>query len=435
MYQTSFSLGELSMQSVLIIGAGLAGLAAAKRLAETGLHVTILEARDRIGGRVHTIRDPRLAIPIELGAEFLHGKAPEIWPIVKKENLFIGSAEGDNWCCENYALQKCNDFWSRWEKVAGLLRRGKTYPDRSFADFVQTLKLDAKTKRDATAYVEGFNAARADLISVQHLATIQEASDKISGDTPFRVFRGLDSIVDFMSRFDSDRVEIHLDSPVHEIEWRPGYVRADAYEGDAAVVTLPLGVLQSGDVRFIPSIEDKDAAAKELIVGHVVKVVLSFDSSFWEERGLTNLTFLHAYGERFPTWWTTRPVAAPILVGWAGGPPAEALALQKADFILDAATTSLANALKMDWRSLDRRIHAAFVADWQADPFSRGAYSYVPVGAITAPMVLSEPVANTVFFAGEATDTDGNCGTMHGAIATGYRAADQLLMGQQRRAA
>src|SRR5262245_9323597 len=124
------------MQSVLVIGAGLAGLAAAKRLAESGMQVTILEARDRIGGRVHTVRDKRLPVPIELGAEFMHGKPDEIWHIVKKENLFTGSVEGDNWCAENHALRKCNDFWPRWEKVAGYLKRGKTYPDRSFAEFI-----------------------------------------------------------------------------------------------------------------------------------------------------------------------------------------------------------------------------------------------------------------------------------------------------------
>jgi len=92
------------MQSVLVIGAGLAGLAAARRLAVAGMHVTILEARDRIGGRVHTFRDRRIEIPIELGAEFLHGKPPEIWNIVRRENIIVGSLEGANWCSENNTL-------------------------------------------------------------------------------------------------------------------------------------------------------------------------------------------------------------------------------------------------------------------------------------------------------------------------------------------
>src|SRR5947207_7221695 len=117
------------MQSVLIIGAGVAGLAAARQLAKAGVQVTILEARNRIGGRVHTIRDPRLPIPVELGAEFMHGTPKELWNIVREENLMLGSLEGDNWCSENHSLQKCNDFWPRWEKVAKQLKRGKSYPD------------------------------------------------------------------------------------------------------------------------------------------------------------------------------------------------------------------------------------------------------------------------------------------------------------------
>jgi monoamine oxidase len=423
------------MQSVLVIGAGLAGLAAAGRLARSGLHVTVLEARDRIGGRVHTLRDPRFPIPVELGAEFIHGKPEEIWNIVERENLLVGSLEGDNWCSEKHLLKKCNDFGPQWEKVAKQVKRAKTYPDRSFIEFISTITVDIETRNSATDFVQGFNAAHADRISVQYLASAQESADQVSGDTPFRLFRGLDTIPYLIGRFDSDQVEIHLNTFVHEIKWALGYVRAGQFEADSAIITLPLGVLQADAVRFIPELEEKQAAARELVMGPVVKVVLSFRSPFWENRGLTNLSFLHARGERFPTWWTTRPIATPILVGWAGGPAAEQLALKGTDVILSAAIESLANALKLSTRSVEEQLAACVVADWQADPFSRGAYSYVPVGAITAPIVLAEPVANTLFFAGEATDSDGNSGTMHGAIATGYRAADELLSLARRQAA
>jgi monoamine oxidase len=241
--------------------------------------------------------------------------------------------------------------------------------------------------------------------------------------------------VNSIATFDSERVEVHLNSPVSEIKWRPGYVRAAGFEADAAIVTVPLGVLQSHAIRFVPALTEKLNAAHQLMMGNVVKVVLCFRSAFWEDRGLMNLSFLHARGEKFPTWWTTRPVAAPILVGWAGGPPADALAGHRTDFIVHAAIESLANALKMDFQSIERRIRASFVADWQIDPFSMGAYSWVPVGSIAVPLALAEPVSNTLYFAGEATNSDGSCGTMHGAIATGHRAADELLRAFQVRAA
>jgi monoamine oxidase len=423
------------VQSVLIIGGGASGLAAAHRLARAGVRVTILEARDRLGGRIHTLCDARLPIPVELGAEFVHGEPDEIWNIIHAENLLVGSLEGDNWCSENRSLKKCNDFWSRWNQVARQVKRGKTYPDRSFSEFLNTTRFDNETKQAATQFVEGFNAARADLISMQHLALAQEASDRVSGDVPYRIFAGYDHIVRALSRFDSERVDVRLNTIVDEIEWRPGHVRANAFEADLAIITVPLGVLQAGVIRFMPDLEGKKIAAQEIVMGHVVKAILCFDSMFWEERGLTDLSFLHARGEKFPTWWTTRPIVAPILVGWAGGLPAEALSYNPEEAIHRAAVQSLASALKINPSHLEGQITASFIYDWQSDPFSLGAYSYVPVGAITAPIQLAEPVSDTLFFAGEATNSDGASGTVHGAIATGYRAADEVLKAVHRRAA
>jgi len=418
------------VQSVLIIGAGVAGLAAAQRLLRAGgpnVRVTIIEARDRLGGRIHTLRDRRLPVAVELGAEFVHGRPDEIWDIIRSGKLLLGSLEGDNWCSENHVLKKCNDFWARWNEVSRLLKRGRTFPDRSFSEFIDTLPLDEETKRSATEYVQGFNAARADLVSVQHLGCSQEAADRINGDMPYRILSGYDRIVNFLGRLDPKRVTFHLNTVVNEIEWRPGRVRANEFEADRAIITLPLGVLQAGVVRFIPDLEEKRAAAHQMVMGHAVKAILCFDSPFWEERGITRVSFIHARGEKFPTWWTTRPIAAPILIGWAGGPLAEALSFRTENDIRRAAIRSLANALKMNSVQLEQHIIASFVRDWQSDPFSLGAYSYVPVGAITAPLRLAEPVADTLFFAGEATNGEGRSATVHGAIATGYRAANELL--------
>jgi monoamine oxidase len=417
------------MQSVLVIGGGVAGLAAACRLAEAGYSVTLLEARNRLGGRIHTLHDPRLPIPVELGAEFVHGKPKETWQIARSRNLVLGSLEGDNWCSEGHVLKKCNDFWPRWEKVAKLIKSGKSYPDRAFSEFLESSgNLDEETQKTAAEFVQGFNAARADRISMQHLAVAQEASEKISGETPYRILAGYDSVVRDLSSFNRERVRVYLNTIVQEIHWRPGYVRVDdEFEAERAVVTLPLGVLQAEIVRFEPAIAERRLALQQMAMGPVVKVILLFESPFWEERGLTNLSFLHARGEKVPTWWTTRPVATPILVGWAGGPAAEPLEFSARDVIVTAAAKSLANALKIPASLVESQLRASFVADWQMDPFSLGAYSHVPVGAIAAPSILARPVSDTLFFAGEATNTEGHSGTVHGAIATGYRAADEIL--------
>src|SRR5262249_23554702 len=191
----------------------------------------------------------------------------------------------------------------------------------------------------------------------------------------------------------------------------------------------------AGQVRFLPPLAEKQTAANQLIMGHVVKIILCFDSALWEERGVTRASFIHARGEKVPTWWTTRPVVTPILVGWAGGAQADQLALHSDASILSAAVESLAHAFKMPPAALESHIDSAVIKDWQAEPFSRGAYSYVPVGAITAPITLAEPVADTLFFAGEATNTDGATATIHGAIATRYRAAEQISRAERRHAA
>ena len=423
------------MPSVIVIGAGVAGLAAAKKLSSAGAHVTILEARDRIGGRIHTVRDSRFRVPIEVGAEFSHGKPREIWDIVRSENLITGSLEGDDWCSHDHVLKTCNDFWPRWEKVARKIKDGKTYPDQSFSDFINDLKLDVETKAIAVEFVEGFNAARSDRIGMQFLAQAQDTADRISGDTQFRILAGLDQVVRSLSRFDRNLVDLRLNTPVDEIEWTAGRVRAGGFVADRAIVTLPLGILQSGRVRFTPALPEKESAANALAMGHVVKIILGFDSPVWEERGVTSASFIHARDQQVPTWWTTRPVVTPILIGWAGGPPADQLASKGTSFIFDAAIQSLADALKMTPAALESRIRAAVVKDWQEDEFSLGAYSYVPAGAIIAPITLAEPVEGTLFFAGEATNTEGASATVHGAIATGYRAADEILGAERRHAA
>src|SRR5262245_29820963 len=187
------------MPSVIIIGAGVAGLAAAQDLIDRGFQVTILEARDRIGGRIHTFRDPSLPVPVELGAEFVHGRPAEIWDILHSRHLTLGSLEADNWCFEAGALKKCNDFWRRWETVADAIKQRSSGPDESFRDFIDRSSFDDETKASAMAFVEGFNAARADRISLDYLRAGQTASDRISGETPYRIFVGYDTIVRSLS--------------------------------------------------------------------------------------------------------------------------------------------------------------------------------------------------------------------------------------------
>jgi monoamine oxidase len=159
--------------------------------------------------------------------------------------------------------------------------------------------------------------------------------------------------------------------------------------------------------------------------------VLVFRRRFWDRlvrggKGLSAASFLFSDDERFPTWWSSLPARAPMLTAWVAGPRAEIGASANAA-LLRRALDALTDLLDIDPARLRTELVSWHAHDWTRDPHSRGAYSYVPVGGLDAPRALAEPVRGTLFFAGEATDTSGHTGTVHGAIASGQRAAREVL--------
>jgi monoamine oxidase len=209
----------------------------------------------------------------------------------------------------------------------------------------------------------------------------------------------------------------------------------------AAIITIPLGVLQSapdrrGAIAFEPELRAKAHALDHLAMGAALRVVLRLSERFWAgepfarthaAEGIERLSFLHTNDKDFPTWWTTYPFIAPLMVGWCGGPKARTLLAQPAGTVTDRAIEALARQCRITPRRLRSMVEAAWMHDWLHDPFARGAYSYQKVGGVDAPAALARPLAGTLFFAGEATDTEGATGTVHGAIASGRRAARQVL--------
>jgi monoamine oxidase len=322
---------------ILIVGGGVSGLAAAEILTNAGFKLAVLEGRNRLGGRVHTLHLTSVPVPVELGAEFIHGKPPEIWNITQKKSLSLGELTGDNACFQGDHLIECNDFWSDWEKVSEAMSlRGNR--DESFLSFIDRLGrkrsgFDSARKR-AIEYVEGFNAASADDISLASLIQDRDASEKIEGTRPFRLVSGYDQIVDsFPHR------SIRLQTVVKNIEWHDGKVVTTAidersgrrceFKARAVVITIPLAVLQSvgqrASVQFHPEIPQKLAAARSLRMGSVIKIILVFKHAFWAGHDFEKLSFLHAHDQPIPVFWTTAPLMSPVLTGWAGGPSADRL--------------------------------------------------------------------------------------------------------------
>ncbi|MGH9517773.1 MAG: flavin monoamine oxidase family protein [Terriglobales bacterium] len=435
---------------VVIVGAGAAGLAAAIDLSRAGLRVEILEARDRIGGRIYTQHDPTTNHSVDLGAEFIHGLTPEIWLPVQDHSLKVTEVHGDLWCSIDGKLQRCN-FFAQADKILSAMDddfADNSKADESFVDFLSRRfpgKDHEQAKQWATGYVSGFNAADPGLVSARWLVHGRHADEQIEGDRAFHIAGGYQTLLDIFSRELNDpNVNIRLNTIVTAIKWKAGSIEVLAngpqaettFEASRTLVTLPLGVLQTaGFVRFEPELpQQKLGALEKLAMGKVVRVILCFRERFWqdlhrsgESRSLADLSFLFSRDNVFPTWWTQMPETFPIITGWAPAKSAEKLAGLGKDEVVDKAIQSLSSLLQVQKSTMQAQLQTAYFHDWDSDPYSLGAYSYVKVGGQGCQRTLGSPVADTLFFAGEATDMSGHNGTVHGAIASGQRAAREIL--------
>jgi monoamine oxidase len=423
---------------VVVIGAGAAGWAAPTRLGDAGRRVLILEARDRVGGRIDTRREPGWSVPVEAGAEFVHGRSPAAWEAIEKAGLATNEVDDSHWHAPAGRPEPF-DFDAVWEPVGRKLGdfQGGDLP---FAEFLRTHcpDLPAADHELVVAYCEGFNAADARRLSTDWLKKSEEAVGEKSGP-PSRLRDGYDHLAAwFRAGLDPVTTELRLSCVVTDVRWEPGLVEVTAsshagtgsHRAAATIITLPLGILQAppgspGGIHFHPDVPEKRAAWSALAVGDVVKVVLRFRDPFWSSAA-PKLGFLHTPAGPFQTWWVTGPEGAGVLTGWAGGPAATDLTGAEPRAVLDRALDQVAACFPVGREWLAARLSDGHVFDWRQDPFARGAYSYVPAGGLDAVRRLAAPVAESLFFAGEATH-ERLAGTVAGAIASGERAADEVL--------
>jgi monoamine oxidase len=418
---------------VIVVGAGVAGLAAARDLAAAGLTPCVLEARDRMGGRIFSEHLRDFPLPIELGAEFVHGRSSEIWDIVRSAGLEIVEVAERHDLVRDAGLVPSPELGGA---ITELTERALSIDtDRPIAQLLRTMSLTPDQAAVLRGYVEGFHAVDAERASARAFA--QAESGEGSGSSAgFRLPGGYDRLAAHLAA-GLPAGTVHLETAATRIRWVPGSVEVERPDGPplaarAAVITVPAPVLAEGTPSFEPGLPEKAAALAFIAGGAAIRVVLRFRTSWWDElpgarRRGEPISFIHIPDAPLPTWWTPAPISAPLLVGWAGGPAAERFSSWDDAAVIDAGLDALAAAFAAERRMLRDLLLHGRTHDWSADPWARGAYSYTIVGDDGARARLAEPVAGTLFFAGEATHAGGEHASVHGAIATGSRAAREVI--------
>ena len=428
----------MNRADVVVVGAGAAGLEAARQLRAHGRSVLVLEARDRIGGRILTHHDRRVPLPIELGAEFIHGDAPITNALLAEAGLSALDISGEHGEARRGTVRRLAEAMS----VDRVLRRIDTHAeDETVAEFLAHRPGGHALERErgqTRRFVEGFHAADVTRISAQSIAPETGEGAAEMAMHIGRPTQGYDALMAWLA---SDLgSSLRLGSSVRGIAWRDRTAtvevrgrsgRGRRFTARAVIVTVPVGVLQAparapGVIAFDPEPRRLRSALEGIEMGAVVRVVAWFRAFPWESiQGASRFHFIHLHDGPFQVLWTAHPIRWPVAVMWCGGTAAGDLSRGTRGEVRHAVETQLAAALGTKPPRIRAAVRGLWWHDWTADPYARGAYSYVKAGAANAGRSLSRPEGRTLFFAGEAAGDD--TGTVEAALKSARRAARQVL--------
>ena len=417
----------------VVVGAGAAGLMTARELARAGQRVSILEARDRCGGRIYRLPVEEFGYPAEGGPEFVHGAAPVTRAVMREAGLSLEPCGGTRWSLRSDVLAPDDAPLPHADRFYQAL--GEVTADLPIADFLAAHFADRQyeeLRRSVTRTVEGYDAADPHRFSTFALRDEWLARD--DGEHG-RVRGGYGALVEYLlSECRRHGAAIHFDAAVAAID-RSGdrivaHCRSGAvFEADAAILTVPLPLLAA--IALPPAARERAAAAADIGFGNVVKILLRFATKWWADvggRDLADLSFLRSNAP-VPTWWTQHPAENPVLTGWYAGPKADRVAALTEAQLIDMGLASLAEIFALPPDRLRKNLVASRAINWGNDPFARGAYSYATPKTRDALTVLRQPSGDAIFFSGEALYAGPDMGTVEAALASGHETAQTILKG------
>jgi len=429
---------------IIVVGAGIAGLIVARELSQAGLRVTILEARERCGGRIHTFSKNEFPVAAESGAEFIHGKLKETIRLLKQYGISYSPIKGEMIQRRNGSFVKNSGFVSDHPRL--LSKKLKALEtDITVNDFLAQHFSGEEflvLRKQVTSFVEGYDGADPARASTFSLREEWMKSNR----KQYRVDGGYGSLIAALEA-DCTRAgcAFHFSKELKSVSWKVDAVEMHCtdetrFVSRVAVITVPLGILQSGAISFHPALpEEKESALRQLGFGEVMKILLYFDHAFWKDESVAERTgkkfdrlgFLFS-DEIIPTWWTQYPNDVPLLTGWVGGSAAKLLSAQTDELILDQAMRVLATVFETTAPAIHRHLVSWKVMNWTSDPYSRGAYTYATVDGARHIDILGRPVENTLFFAGELFAPEAGIGLVEAAIVSGFGTAKAVLEAQKR---
>ncbi|MFY7728586.1 MAG: flavin monoamine oxidase family protein [Flavobacterium sp.] len=431
-----------SSQEILVLGGGAAGLMAAFTLARAGKTVTVLEARDRVGGRIHTVCQS-FTEPTELGAEFIHGNLPLTLQLLKQAGIQKHPVDFEMWHFKDGSLVQSHEFIENWDDLLEKLNSlEQDMPMSTFLERYFSGEAFMPMRQQIADYVSGYDTAN--ITDASCFALRREWNNESDSDQ-YRIEGGYASLINYLTtEFHKMGGIILTNTQVKNIHWQKGSVEIKTIGGEVftsgkVVVALPLGILQlnpenAGCINFYPEISVQRSAFNNIGFGQVVKILLEFNSVFWEKellapaagQDISGMGFLFTNRE-IPTFWTQAPLKRPLLTGWLGGPPALAVKDFSKEEVLNLALRSLEAVFDISVRQLHEHVTAWDVVNWANEPYTRGSYAYDKVDSAHARSVLFEPIEATIYFAGEYLYEGPAMGTVEAALTSGKRAAEKLL--------